>query len=142
MKITGKKVLLYIEPKFNKDKNPVIDELTIKMFNEIKPILLQEYNPFSKMPSNWGSYGRGKSKEIVFHPGVISLGHHKCICGATSSGCDYLLSNGLITNLLCVHYLAYHRNEVSPVELEKVRNLNSSSILLEEDKDFFYKISK
>lgn len=141
MKLVGNKVLLYIEPKFKNNKL-TLDELTIKMFNELKPVISQEFGPFRKTPENWGSYGRDKNKNIIFNPGIMYMGHHTCVCGANSSGCDYLLSNGLITNLLCVHYLACHRAEVPPVELEKVRNLESSSTLLEEDKELFDRLLK
>lgn len=139
MKLFGKKVLLYVEPKFKKNKFTA-DELTIKMFNELKPIISQEFS-FKKIPENWGSYGIAKDeynkKTVVFRPRIMYMGHHTCVCGANSSGCDYLLSNGLITNLLCVHYLACHRSEIPPSELEKVGNLESSPILLDEDKELF-----
>ena len=139
MKLYGKNVLLFIEPKFKNNKKIIIDDLSIKMFNEFKPVISQAYSPFEDFPSNWGSYGRQDGK-VVFNAGKISLGHHECVCGAISSGCDYLLSNGMITNLLCVHYLTCHRNEISHSELEKVRSLNSSPILLGEDKEFFEKL--
>jgi hypothetical protein len=50
-------------------------------------------------------------------------GYHWCICGARSSDCDYRLPNGELTNLLCVHYLAFHRGEVPDIQLRRVEDL-------------------
>jgi hypothetical protein len=120
MIITGKNVLLYIEPK-NCKSEPIIDELTIKMFNAIKEAIDEDH------------IGTLNSKNR-FTIGIMTMGHHQCVCGAISSGADYLLNNGLITNYLCVHYVAYHRDEISEEELDKVKNLQSSNILNDSDK--------
>jgi hypothetical protein len=53
----------------------------------------------------------------------FSCGVHECVCGAISTPSDYALPNGWITNALCVHYLAYHRDEVPEPELERVGRL-------------------
>lgn len=50
-------------------------------------------------------------------------GLHTCICGAMSEARDYQISGGFVTNSLCVHYLAHHREEVPQAELEKVATL-------------------
>ena len=42
---------------------------------------------------------------------------------------DFLLPNGLVTNSLCVHYLAYHRDEVPPSELAKIDTINENEEL-------------
>jgi hypothetical protein len=88
--------ILYIEPSFVASAEPVIDELTRKM-------------------------------TATFRKGQIcqsSFGFHICICGARSSNSDYILPNGEMTNSLCVHYLAFHRTEVSEDQLRKVSLLN------------------
>lgn len=45
-------------------------------------------------------------------------GIHSCRCGALSTCTDHVLPNGLVTNSLCVHYLAHHRSAVSIAELD------------------------
>jgi hypothetical protein len=89
--------ILYIEPSKNVSQEPIIDELT------------------KKMTAAFRLAKRG--------PGY--RGWHTCACGAHSSNCDHTLPNGEKTNSLCVHYLAYHRDEVSVGQLEKVAALNS-----------------
>ena len=55
-----------------------------------------------------------------FSPNNAYMGVHQCICGAKSHSRDYLLPNGYVTNSLAVHYLEFHRDEVSDVELAKI----------------------
>ncbi|MDO8504516.1 MAG: hypothetical protein Q7S36_01555 [Candidatus Liptonbacteria bacterium] len=52
-------------------------------------------------------------------------GFHICDCGAISSNCNYFLRNKArtVTNSLCVHYLAFHREEVPADQLAFVLNL-------------------
>ena len=53
-------------------------------------------------------------------------GYHICACGAESDNRDHWVTVGaqrLLTNALCVHYLAFHRAEVPQEELNKVRAL-------------------
>jgi len=49
-------------------------------------------------------------------------GSHVCICGVWSDSHDHYVGEYL-TNSLCVHYLAYHRDAVPLEEVEKVRAL-------------------
>jgi hypothetical protein len=49
-------------------------------------------------------------------------GHHICVCGAESDCFDHYI-NGVLTNSLCIHYLAYHRDEISDEELAKIEAL-------------------
>lgn len=93
----SEKGILYIEPSRATSGEPTIDALTRKMT---------------------AAFRLGK-------PGMSYRGWHQCACGAHSSNCDYSLPNGEMTNSLCVHYLAYHRSEVSELQLEKVNALNS-----------------
>jgi len=53
------------------------------------------------------------------------FGKHFCSCGASSSDSSLRLATNQRTNALAVHYLAHHRGEVPPNELDKVRNLGS-----------------
>lgn len=88
--------VLYIEPSARVSVEPVIDEITRKMTSAFR----------------------------LGIPGLGYRGVHTCACGVKSSNCDYTLPNGEQTNSLCVHYLAFHRDEVPVSQLEKVRRLN------------------
>ena len=50
-------------------------------------------------------------------------GFHVCVCGARSGNRNFLLPNERKTNSLCVHYLAYHRDEVPLDQLQEVERL-------------------
>ena len=116
----NKNVILFIEPKKAASKKAVIDALTAKMFNAVKK---------SMENNNRGHIGGNG----IFTKGLCTMGLHECICGEVSQSCDFLLENGQGTNTLCVHYLAYHRSEIPAEELEKVRNLNESDDIKQED---------
>ncbi len=90
------KGILYIEPSARTSRQPLIDDLTCKMT---------------------AAFRKGTK-------GSAWRGVHSCACGVHSSNCHYLLLNGEPTNSLCIHYLAYHRDEVPAAELDKVRQLD------------------
>ena len=53
-------------------------------------------------------------------------GFHVCACGVASDNREHFVvgvSGTLRTNSLAVHYLAFHRDEVPPEELERVVGL-------------------
>lgn len=85
--------ICYVEPTDKPAEQPIIDHLTKKMvaaFRQAQPL------PFGFM------------------------GVHQCNCGATSTSHDYVLPNGMITNSLCIHYLALHRETISSEQLELI----------------------
>jgi hypothetical protein len=88
--------LLFIEPQQPPSDRPVVDDLTRKLA---------------------GAYRLSRPADYEF------MGDHQCSCGAFSDSTDHYLPDGSKTNSLCVHYLAYHRQEVPEVELEFVRGL-------------------
>lgn len=89
--------ILMIEPSEKTSPEPVIDELTRKM--------TAAWRLRRDMEGNW-------------------RGTHCCNCGARSDSKDHWVGDPeLLTNSLCVHYLAFHREEVPAEELEKVRAL-------------------
>lgn len=94
--------ILYIEPKHYCSKEPVIDVLTKKMTSAYKKAV--------------------PCKDRYF-------GSHRCSCGIKSENYDVMLSNGEQTNSLCIHYLAYHRDEVSEEQISKVMNLNDGEVI-------------
>jgi hypothetical protein len=88
--------VLFIEPRRLATDEPLIDELTMRMTGAVR---------------------RATAPRDRF------LGVHVCICGAVSDSTNRILPNGEVTNTVCVHYLAYHRAEVPPTELDAVRRL-------------------
>ena len=91
--------VLFIEPKKGASKKPVQDELSADMREAL---------------------------EHAGQPNYVYFGFHQCICGAKSDSTDRILHTGQTTNSLAVHYLEYHRDEVPPSELEKVRKVCES----------------
>ena len=104
--------LLYIEPIGPASPTPVIDDLTMKM-----TAALQHGAPGIM----WGA--RKEFVEGSYH------GFHEWSCGAMSEAHDYKITGGFVTNSLCVHYLAHHRDEVPPSELEKVATLDCGTAM-------------
>lgn len=49
-------------------------------------------------------------------------GFHTCACGVWSDNKDHWIGD-VLTNSLCVHYLAFHRDSIPQEELDKVRAL-------------------
>ena len=116
------RLLLFIEPSKSPSKEPLIDELTRKMTASFrKGIKGLEY--FS-LPQNLSGDKVHKIGDRFFIENHGYRGFHSCKCGATSGNANYLLVNGEITNSLCIHYLAYHRDEISNEQLERVKALN------------------
>ncbi len=102
--------LLFIEPHGPASATPVVDGYTQRM----TAALVQAVK------------GTGTGRQ--FRPGSGYRGWHNCSCGAMSSNCNYLLSNGMVTNSLCVHYLASHRAAVPAAELRKVAALPAQAL--------------
>lgn len=93
--------LLYVRPeRWNIPEHPIIDDLTMRV-----AAILKHATP--------------GGREHSYH------GSHMCVCGAVSKSFDYLISwpplQGMLTNSLCVHYVAFHRDEVPEIEIERVR---------------------
>jgi hypothetical protein len=98
MKSDDEALILYIEPEPYTSAEPVIDDLTRKMCAAFR---------------------------AAEDAGVYWRGVHSCRCGVNSTNCDYILPGGSRTNSLCVHYLAFHRDDVPETELAKVAALTS-----------------
>lgn len=91
---TGNGILM-VEPSARTSTTPLIDELTRKMT---------------------AAWRRRRDSEVSYR------GWHTCACGACSDNKDHYIGDGdgLLTNSLCVHYLAFHRDDISQEELDKV----------------------
>jgi hypothetical protein len=63
-----------------------------------------------------------------FTSGLVTMGIHHCTgCKSTnycSRSYDILLPNGLATNTLATHYVAYHRTEVPQEDLTKIMEMS------------------
>ena len=90
--------VLYLRPGPNTSAEPVIDDLTRKMTAAFR---------------------------AAESTGVRWRGFHVCRCGVNSDNTDYILPGGQQTNSLCIHYLAFHRDEVPPEELAEVAALEA-----------------
>jgi hypothetical protein len=94
---TSNKYLLQIHPNGLCSKDPINDDLTVKM-----EILLKNARK-----------------------GTQYRGFHTCTgCGKMGGSCD-LIVGPYITNSLAVHYLRWHRNDVPLSEIEKLRRIGS-----------------
>jgi hypothetical protein len=86
------KWLLYVNPKNLATKEPLIDAVTLKMMR-----LWRTRRDNVEDAGSW-------------------RGFHTCVCRAMSSSTDHVIRPNertlLVTNALCVHYLAHHRDEV------------------------------
>lgn len=51
----------------------------------------------------------------------VYRGFHVCVCGAVSDNLDHVLPDGTVTSSLLPHYVACHRDEIPPSELEKLK---------------------
>jgi hypothetical protein len=96
--------ILYIEPVRAASAEPVIDELTQKMTAALRQ---------SKAGVNFN----GRFLVDTWR------GSHACSCGSQSTSNDYQLPGGEMTNGLAVHYLAWHRREISDEQIAKVAQL-------------------
>ena len=87
--------LLFVEPKNFCSKSPIIDSLTRKMTAAFR---------------------------TATHPNAC-MGWHDADCGAESDAYFHLIDDKFQTNSLCIHYLAFHRDEIPQCELDKVASL-------------------
>lgn len=88
--------VLYIRARLPASEKPVIDPLTRKMTAMLRKAV--------RPPFGFG-------------------GRYVCTCGAQSDSADRILPGDRVTNTLCVHYLAHHREEVPPEQLALVEAL-------------------
>ena len=125
MIVKNPEFLLFIEPELPATE-PIIDTYTMKMIGAFRNAI-----------SGVSNYSH-PDQEVWFQPGGGYRGFHLCDCGCagTSSSCDYLVPTtenifvhnnkengpvqGLITNKLCLHYVACHREEISTSTLVQI----------------------
>lgn len=94
--------IMMIEPAGPASEQPTIDALT------------------RKMAAAW-------RRSVPRGDGMAYRGVHTCRCGAESGNEDRFI-DGLLTNSLCVHYLAFHRRDVPNSELVKVGALRDVGV--------------
>lgn len=107
---------LYIEPKIEeKSADPVNDVYTEAVqwfFDNSESGTIYGYSNLNDL---------GNSEDFSIGNGW--RGWHVNCDGEESSNRDYLFSNGLITNFLCVHYTRWFRNSIVGPNLEKLEIL-------------------
>ena len=94
--------LLFIEPERPASPSPMIDHITRRMC---------------------AAFRKAEESDYAY------AGTHICICGAESSDVDYHMPNGMMTNALCVHYVAHHRDEVPQRHLSIIEELACGEVL-------------
>jgi hypothetical protein len=107
MKITHRRILLFVEPVRDAAAVPLNDAYTQRMTDELAACRVR------------GTINHDGS----FAAGVGTLGVHTCVCGARSEAQDLALPNDYYTNSLAAHYLEFHRDEIrqtAPNEWTKV----------------------
>lgn len=114
--------LLYLEPRKPPSAKPIIDHVTVGMFHIFRAHVQQQ-----------GAFMFGRH---VFRPHVMWGDSFTCpSCAAAllrvdgsppvprSTGWDYKLKYDVFTHALCVHYLAYHRDEVRAHDWQVLEHL-------------------
>lgn len=91
--------LLYIEPKNRAVKDPIIDSLTRKMTYALRH------------PKDWD----------------CTFGFYQDVCGCKSN-LMYFLQNGMETNELAIHYVAFHRDEIPEEQLDIINSFNGEEV--------------
>lgn len=104
---------LYIEPDpSTRSIEPLMDEYTkaVQYFFYISTRGTADYD-------NLNDNG------TTFHVGSGYRGSHTNKDGSNSSNCDYQLTNGFITNSLCVYYTQHYRSSIDGENLKKLEIL-------------------
>jgi hypothetical protein len=94
--------LLYCLPK-NTAKEPINDRLVQGMDWLVKE---------AKRNKKTGTFSGYNASGNQFMLKGEYKGFHRCVCGAESSDCEYLITRNVATNSLAAHYLQYHRDEI------------------------------
>lgn len=116
MILTHDNVLLFIEPRNQKTDEPNNDKFTLFVEN----LFNNAYNDSSK---------HGVVLEDgEFFQNVSTKGHHVCKCGERSHPHDYKIADMMYTNSLAVHYLRWHRIDVTVSEVKKIEFLMNQKI--------------
>lgn len=120
-------LLLFIEPQNEPSNMPLVDRITKKM--------IYMYRRGCKGVEVNKSYNNKDTYMLAGMPAIVEMpwnpkynfslfnyymGYHQCSCGSKSECCNFLLQTGDIVNSLCIHYLAFHRDEVTQEQLNKI----------------------
>lgn len=104
---------LYIEPDpSTRSVEPLMDEYTkaVQYF-------------FDESKSGCCNYSNLNDLGLDFYVGGGYRGMHTAPDGIRSTSCDYQLSNGFITNSLCVYYTQHYRSSIDGENLKKLEIL-------------------
>jgi len=106
---------LYIEPS--------IKEKSIEPIDDVYTEAIQW--AFDAAESGSAYYSNLNDRGHAFSIGCGWRGIHQNCDDAYSSSNDYRLSNGYITNSLCVHYVRWFRNSIQGHNLEKLETIKN-----------------
>lgn len=105
------KFLLYIEPKKEEKSKEPIDDILTQLIT----------TAMTESTGGSANYSHINEKE-KFQNGAWR-GWHNTDCGEKSSGHDYLLKNGLITNSLSTFYVRWYRDSIHENDWNKLVEL-------------------
>lgn len=142
-------LFLFIEPQKSPSVIPIIDDITKKMvyqFRNAKSGLERAKDSKKEYFFNESIRWRELvielpwNKKYDFQLDSSYRGFHICSCGAVSGACNYLIPEGEIINSLCIHYLAFHREEVPQEQLDKISkwSLFDFKDLIPEESELIY----
>lgn len=125
-------LLLFIEPENEPSKLPIIDDITKKIAKALRRGIpgaqtekwtedgnvrwKQSEPPHMIIEMPWN-----ETYNFTTHTGW--MGVHQCSCGVYSHACNYLLPSGEVVNSLCIHYVAFHRDEIPQEQLDRISNM-------------------
>lgn len=121
--LENRSFLLFIEPA-GKCHEPIIDQYTKKITGAFRSAKTGS--------SNYGNVARGRESDAFFKEDSGGWrGIHICECGASSSNEEYAMptlddasrvndQQIALTNSLCIHYVACHRDAVPVEMLERI----------------------
>lgn len=119
----GTKALLFIEPRLPPSYYPVIDKALFKLTGALRQSM--------RAGNRFGSVFEERPGVVQWIEGGQTFG---CVsCGpcydgglrVNSEGQDYELHGGYYVNSLCLHYLAFHREEIPQDQIKVIRLLKA-----------------
>lgn len=107
---------LYIEP--------TIEEKSLEPINDIYTKVVQYFFDNATLGVISAYDNLSSNGDVIdFRANAGYKGFHRNCDGTHSSNCDFLFSNGYITNSLCVHYVRWFRGAITGANLIKLENL-------------------
>lgn len=113
--------LLFTKEYHTSALNPIEDELVVGMENALREAKVKTASHIAHVSDDEPVHGR-VTLDWKFVPEKGAVRHITCNCGLRVDAYDYALPHGYYTHSLASHFLKWHREQVSEVELAKVSN--------------------